>query len=233
MRPQNVENRPTESCRMKMQFACPSCGAAGSMDASLSGKQVRCRQCKYRFAIPSPGEPEDEGYALDVPIGGAAEVSSIEPELGSTFVSRRGDESTTTAAAPRKARRPASGSSSRIARGQESDYSWRSWPFRTMIVALIVLATVALLAPRGTLIVGCLLMIFGSLMVLLGFGAGAYGAFREDVLYGLLYLLVPLYTGYYFVTRWDDLWAWFACSTAGVALVVLGTQMLRWNGMVV
>ena len=33
------------------------------------------------------------------------------------------------------------------------------------------------------------------------------------------------------VTRWDDLWPWFACSTAGVALISLGTEMLRWGGV--
>ncbi len=68
-------------------------------------------------------------------------------------------------------------------------------------------------------------------MVLVGFGAGAYGAFSEDFLYGVLYLVIPLYTAYYLVTRWDDLWVWFACSTAGVALVLLGTEMVRWAGV--
>jgi len=45
--------------------------------------------------------------------------------------------------------------------------------------------------------VGCVLMAVGSLMVLAGYGVGAYGAFREDFLYGMLYLLVPLYAAYY------------------------------------
>ena len=43
--------------------------------------------------------------------------------------------------------------------------------------------------------------------------------------------MIPLYTAYYMVTRWDDLWVWFACSTAGVALVLLGTEMVRWGGI--
>jgi len=30
---------------------------------------------------------------------------------------------------------------------------------------------------------------------------GAYGAFSEDVIYGILYVVIPLYTGYYIVTR--------------------------------
>jgi hypothetical protein len=66
---------------------------------------------------------------------------------------------------------------------------------------------------------------------LLGWGAGAFGAFSEDLLYGLLYVLIPLYSAYYLVTRWDDLWRWFACSTAGVGLVLVGTEILRWSGV--
>ena len=112
-----------------------------------------------------------------------------------------------------------------------SDLAWRALLIRGMIVAVIASAAIALFAPRGSLIVGSLLLTLGSVMVLVGYGVGAYGAFREDLLYGILYLLVPLYAAYYLVTRWDDLWVWFACSTAGVALISLGTEMLRWNGV--
>ena len=65
----------------------------------------------------------------------------------------------------------------------------------------------------------------------LGYAAGAYGAFCEDFLYGFLYLVIPLYTAYYLVTRWEDLWRWFACSTTGVGLVLFGTQLLLWSGV--
>ncbi len=97
---------------------------------------------------------------------------------------------------------------------------------------MLVLAAIALFAPRGPILVGSVLLALGTLMVLFGFGVGAYGAFREDVLYGLLYLAIPFYTAYYVVTRWDDLWVWFACSTVGVGLVMLGTEILRWNGVI-
>lgn len=88
----------------------------------------------------------------------------------------------------------------------------------------------ALLAPRGTWIAGCVLVALGGVLVPLGYFAGAYGAFREDFLYGFLYLVIPLYAAYYLVTRWEDLWPWFACSTAGVGLVWLGTELVRWGG---
>jgi hypothetical protein len=100
-----------------------------------------------------------------------------------------------------------------------------------MIVAVLAFAAIVLFAPHGRLIVGGTKVGLGSVMVLVGYGAGAYGAFREDLLDGFLHVLVPLYTADYLVTRWEDLWVWLACSTAGVALVVLGTEMLRWDGV--
>ena len=214
---------------MSIRFACPSCGAAGAVGATLVGKHLRCKHCKYRFTIPTPEKPDDESYALEKPIGEAVGFAATSPAPGSTFVPRRGEEPTT--AAPRKTKQTSSGSTTRPARRLESDFAWRVWLIRGMIGSLLAFAAIALFAPRGTLIVGCLLLILGSVMVLVGFGAGAYGAFHEDLLYGVLYLLVPLYAAYYFLTRWDDLWVWFACSTAGVALVVFGTEILRWNGV--
>ena len=85
----------------------------------------------------------------------------------------------------------------------------------------------ALFAPRGVVIAGSALIILGSLMVLVGYAAGAYGAFCEDFLYGFFYLVFPLYTGYYLVTRWEDLWKWLVSSTVGVGLVLIGIKMLE------
>jgi hypothetical protein len=34
------------------------------------------------------------------------------------------------------------------------------------------------------------------------------------------------------LTRWDDLWIWFACMTGGVGLASLGIEMVRWAGVV-
>jgi len=95
---------------------------------------------------------------------------------------------------------------------------------------VLILTAIALLAPHGTWLVGCVLMAIGGILVPVAYFAGAYGAFSEDSLYGLLYLLIPLYAGYYIVTRWEDLWVWVACATLGVGLVLLGTEMVRWAG---
>jgi hypothetical protein len=98
-----------------------------------------------------------------------------------------------------------------------------------VFAALALLAT-ALIAPGGLMLSGSIVLLLGTVLVIVGYLAGAYGAFSEDFLYGFLYLVIPLYTAYYLLTRWDDLWRWFVCSTAGVGLVLLGTEMLRWSG---
>jgi hypothetical protein len=108
---------------------------------------------------------------------------------------------------------------------------WWKWLIGFAAMTVLALVAVSLILPSGTLIAACVVIVIGSVMLLTGFFVGAYGAFREDVLYGLLYILIPLYTAYYLVTRWDDLWVWCACSTAGVGLILLGTEIARWSGV--
>lgn len=217
---------------MKIPFACPSCGAAGSADLSYAGKAVRCKHCNHRFILPGSGEPEPEDYALAEPTEGMAGCIATGPAHGSAFVPARGDEPSSVTA-PRARKRTGSASRGPIVSRQEPVVAWRAWLLRAGVFAAVVIAATALVAPRGTVIAGCVLMALGSGMVLAGYAVGAYAAFREDFLYGFLYLAVPLYTAYYLVSRWEDLWVWFACSSAGVVLVLLGTEMLRWSGIVV
>jgi hypothetical protein len=220
---------------MKIPFSCPACGAAGSVEAAFAGRQGRCKQCNHRFTIPEPGESEAEVYTLDGPAEVRAEAADVGPNPVSAFVPARGDEpSAFTSHRTRKRTEPTTirPAHRRRHRRPESEFAWGTWLLRGAAVTVLALAAIALVAPRGTTIVGFVLLALGSLMVLVGFGAGAYGAFREDFLYGFLYMAIPLYTAYYLVTRWDDLWPWFACSTLGVGLVLLGTEMLRWSGAI-
>ncbi len=108
--------------------------------------------------------------------------------------------------------------------------SWQGWLAVAGPVCVLTLTGIAFLAPNGLTIVGCILLVVGALLAVLGFIAGAYGAFSEDSLYGFFYLLFPIYTAYYMVTRWEDLRVWFACSTVGVGLVLFGTVLIRWAG---
>ena len=212
---------------MKISFACPSCGVSGSADDSLAGKLVRCKPCNHRFAIPKAGESEAGGYGLDAPASPKAGGVAIGPDEGSVFAPSRGDSPVF---APSPGKRKAT-PSSRPRREERPDFDRRKWLIRGGAAVVLGLVGIALLAPNGLVVAGSAMMILGASMILVGYGAGLYGAFSEDFLYFLLYLLIPLYAAYYLVTRWEDLWAWFACSTAGFALVLLGTQMLRWGGV--
>jgi predicted Zn finger-like uncharacterized protein len=211
---------------MKNAFTCPGCGASGSVEDALIGKQVRCKQCNHRFAVPSPVEAEADGYSLVEPTRGNAGVVGTTKDTRVVFVPARGDQPPI-ALSVRKPRRVISGSNPRRSRSQESGFAWKTWLIRVGVLAAIALLATALFAPHGVVLAASAMLILGMAMVLVGYGAGAYGAFSEDFLYGLLYLVFPFYTAYYLVTRWEDLWFWFACSTAGVGLVLVGTQILR------
>jgi hypothetical protein len=215
---------------MRISFACPSCAAGGSVDASAAGRLARCKHCGCRFTIPRPGEPDTAGYSLEGPDEPSDSSHATVPPPDSTFVRSRRENAT---APPRQPKRRAPEATARTTRKRVSRFPWGTWLIRGAIATALVLAAIAFLAPNGKLIAGCFLMALGGLMIVAGYVAGAYGAFHEDFLYGFLYLVIPLYTAYYIVTRWEDLWVWFACSTAGVGLVFLGTEVARWGGVMV
>jgi predicted Zn finger-like uncharacterized protein len=224
----NSDSLLTKESLMKMTFACPDCGATGSADSSLAGRQVRCKPCGTRFVVPGIAERESDDYSLEPPSRQNAEGEPPRHEPEALFVPSRGEEPTFT---PRKEKRTKSRSTSKKSRREAPAFDWRTWLIRGGIAAVIALVAVALFAPRGMVIVGCILVTLGMVMVLVGFSAGAYGAFCEDFLYLILYLFIPLYTAYYLVTRWEDLWRWCVCSTCGVGLVLIGTEILRRSGV--
>ncbi len=215
---------------MRVSFACPSCNAPGSIDAVHIGKQVRCKQCGAQFAIPNPDEPEPYVYALE-----ELPEPTVNDKPGSlaedaVFVPSRVDKSSY-AERPKRQRRRTSETITRTVRRRKPDFPWQTWLIRVGIAYTVILTAIALIAPDGTWLAGCILLVTGMLLVLVGWSAGAYGAFREDFLYGFLYVVIPVYTAFYIVTRWEDLWVWFTGSTVGVGLVLLGWAMLRWAGV--
>lgn len=218
---------------MTVSFACPSCNASGTVDAVHIGKQVRCKHCGTHFSIPDQQDPQADVYALEEP---SPQVATGRSHRGAgedaVFVPARAEERSST---DRPRRREGSVSTETI-RKFRSSRSVSAWLTRFIwggIALVLILVAVALLAPHGTWLVGCILIAIGGTLVPVAYIAGAYGAFSEDSLYGFLYLMVPLYAGYYLVTRWEDLWVWVVCATVGVGLVLLGTEMVRWAGAAV
>jgi hypothetical protein len=217
---------------MNVSFACPSCNAAGSVDAVHIGKQVRCKHCGAHFSIPDPDDSQPDVYALEEPSPQATRTRSNSPPEDAVFVPARGD-ATSAVDRPRREERSVSGPTSRSVRVRKSDFVWKTWLIWGGVALVLILAAIALLAPHGTWLVGCILISIGGILVPVAYFAGAYGAFSEDSLYGLLYITIPLYTAYYLVTRWEDLWIWIICATLGVGLVLIGTEMVRWAGAAV
>jgi hypothetical protein len=199
----------------------------GSLDAANAGKTVRCKHCGGRSTVPAAGDPEASVYTLEEPAAAPSGETARAPAGDSTFVAARGDNALTAPMASRHVpRAPRSG-----ARKRRANFAWLYWLIGLAAVIALGLVVVSLLVPSGTLIAACVVILIGSAMLLSGYFAGAYGAFHEDFIYGVLYLLIPLYTAYYLVTRWDDLWVWCVCSTAGVGLILLGTEIARWSGV--
>ncbi len=77
---------------MKIAFACPSCGASGTVDGSLVGKHVRCKHCTHRFAVAGRGKSGAGGYTLVQPTREPAGVAATVPDPGPVFVPSRGNE---------------------------------------------------------------------------------------------------------------------------------------------
>src|SRR5271166_679054 len=200
---------------MNVSFACPSCNASGSVDAVHIGKQVRCKHCGAHFAIPDPESSEPDVYGLEEPSPQPTRARAISPAEEAVFVPARGDVRSA-GDGPRRMETFVSGPTSRKVRASKSSSSWQTWLIWSGMALVLILTAITLLAPHGTWLVGCILVAIGGILVPVAYFAGAYGAFSEDSLYGFFYLMIPLYAGYYIVTRWEDLWVWVVCATVGV-----------------
>lgn len=205
---------------MPIAFACPRCGKSYSVDPSLAGRSGKCKACGRPMTVPHFYDDGDdtvatEGYDLSEPLPVAAPGA----EAGSVFVPAGLEPH-----APPRRRRPASAGVKRSRRDEDDEpFHVRHFGLLVAIPSLLAagLGLTALIVPNGSLIVACVLAALGGLMILAGYFIGLWAAWREDSLYAFLYLFIPLYTAYYFVTRWDGLRPWFIGMTVGVGLVVV------------
>ena len=231
-----------------IDFACESCGVRGRVAESMVGRRVRCNQCKHVFVVPRPGESFPDAYEMTDPAVGSPATPAPSPVVGaSTFAPTYRD----TSGAP--GRRLPLASKRRKRKGKGRASADRSWPPGWMVrrfstsegayspvralpwvagAGLVggLIAAVTFAVPSLAGVGGSLLALIGFVLVGVGYGVGAVAAFSEDSLYGYLYLGLPIYTGYYLITRLDDLWPWFLCSTIGFALFLAGMRALQLSG---
>ena len=212
---------------MTIAFACPSCGRSHEVDDSRAGRKGRCQGCGEVMTVPDAPE-SDEPYALaDSEPSPTRSAPRVPPPSGaeSTFVSRQ--DPARDRPARKKSRRK---KLIRQAREEADDVvailkgSWK-WLVGVPAVAMAVLGLIAVLVPNGSLVVACLLAVAGMALLTVGFAVGAYGAFHEDFLNGMLYVFIPLYTAYFIVTNWDAMWRWFLMMAAGAILIAIAGEI--------
>jgi hypothetical protein len=202
--------------RMAISFACEGCGKHFEVDEAHAGKRGKCSGCGRPMIVPhgrpaSPAAAEPEVYGL---------IAAPEPEP-STFVSVLGRTST----------RPSGSRGPGLKAGRGSEAPVGSGVVRPLAIGIgvvvLVLILVAMILPRGMMIAGGIIAGAGLIMTVYAYAIGAYIAFTEDFLYGFLYLVIPLYTAYYIISRWDDMRAHIVVGAVGLPLLLIGAAMME------
>jgi hypothetical protein len=211
---------------MKIRVTCASCGKQYEVDGAFAGKRGKCAACGARMTIPGedhaasspPSEPD--AYQLD-------EVHDGEqPNL---FTSAQGSESLEEPPPRRRAKKKEPGSSGRKRR--ETARPQPALSGRAILIGLTCVASVlvilAFFVPGTRMNIGRAIALAGLVLFVFGYGSGAYIAFTEDDLYGWLYLLLPPYAAYYFVSRWDEMSSRLVMLVVGLALLAGGGRLLE------
>jgi hypothetical protein len=211
---------------MPITFACPRCGKSYSVDPALAGRKGKCSACGRPMTIPTFYDDGDdtiatEGYDLSEPVAAA-----VVPEEQTVFVAAGRDPDVRSD--PRRRERPSVGTRPGRIRPEDDEpfhVRHRAALIGAPLLFLAALGLIAAIVKNGTLIAACVLAGLGALLILIGYTVGLWAAFREDSLYGFFYFVFPLYTAYYILTRFEDLWPWFLAMTVGAGLVTVGATI--------
>jgi hypothetical protein len=222
---------------MTIAFECPKCGRGFMVASAHSGRRARCKGCGEVLTVPpatadsttAEFEPESDTYALEEIIPPA------EPIGQAAFVPAPADSDQQ----PNRSHRAARAKLVRQAKREAVNIAARVVPLLPWLLGVpaataFTLGLVAAIIPGGTMIAGSILAVAGIVLLLSGYGLGAYVAFTEDSLYGILYLIFPPYTAYYIVMNWNEMWPSFALTITGaatltIAIVIMGAGLEKDN----
>ena len=203
---------------MTIQFTCPDCGQGYEVDDALAGRKARCKGCGIVVLVPARSvvatDQDHENYELEERLAVG--------ESGGPSIYFRGPADPGVVASRQRAEDRAEriGQATR----QATDFAVRAarlWPWLLGVPAGLaaVLGLIAAIVPGGTMIAGGILALVGIILLLGGHALGAYVAYTEDPMHGWFYLAFPLYTSYYIVANWGDMWRWVALTVAGAAIL--------------
>lgn len=123
--------------------------------------------------------------------------------------------------------------SERIANEKLEDKKTRAqgapvWVYFIAFAGVLAFVACMLLMPRDTAfrINGIGLIVFGQIIVTIYSILMLIVAFQEDVICGVMYLLVPFYALYYLVTRWSRLSGYFMMILLGYFFMSVGWGMI-------
>jgi hypothetical protein len=210
---------------MPITFACEDCGQSLSVPEALAGRRGKCRGCGHEMIVPRPGEPPgDSGYGLADPVPVAPPAPEPIAVVESTFTKARQHPSRVGRS---EAPPPEPVARKTLTRKQRA--ALRGLAKRVLVGiggASIALVLVALVVPKGAMIVGWTLAALGLAVFGYGYATMLYIAWTEDWAYGLGFLFPP-FALWYTVTRMEDLWHRLAIMAVGVAILTAASWFLK------
>ena len=237
------------AARGTVVFNCPRCFKRYEVDASLSGKKSRCKDCKEVFTIPTPMIVPEPAPVEPVSSGKKSALSGrnfavIPEEVVSEFeedLEFEPDDAVRRAPPPRVDEEPMELIPRRIDYPKQGIRKSRREDVDTEVgvtvagayVALGILAFIILAiwhaagepgsAKLGR-VFGASLLILCVLGILMATWANIWLyviAFRDKIEQGIFCLLVPFYILYYILSRWRETRGIFAMCFAPIAILLL------------
>lgn len=213
---------------MKIAFTCSGCGKGYEVDASRAGRKGRCKSCGVMMVVPAmstkvaqDSHATDEYAMEDTPSG----ELKTEP---TSFARTSNDPDGRT----RRERKESASKLLEQVKGEAEEVitSYAGLIRRVLVgiaISGVVLGIIAATVNHGTFYVGASLVGLGLLIIFAGYALGVYIAYTEDLLHAALFLTIPIYTGYYIVTNWDEMWRSFALMVVGGILLSIGATILE------
>ncbi len=237
------------AARGTVVFNCPRCFKRYEVDASLSGKKSRCKDCKEVFTIPSPMNAPEPAPVEQAPPAKKSSLSGrnftvipeeVVPDVAEQFVFEPDDavrrappprvDEEPMELIPRRTTYPKQGT--RRSRRENVDTEFGvtvAGAYVALgILAFIILAIWHAAGDPGAEKVGrvfraslLILMVLGILMANWASIWLLVIAFRDKIEQGLFCLFVPLYPLYYILSRWRETRGIFAMSVAPFLMLLL------------
>jgi hypothetical protein len=226
-------------------FFCPNCGKRFDRDESLAGMKARCKDCQHVFVIPAtgggrpantarshpkPSPARSARPAADVPVDdpyGFDEVASVSPARDRYPEAGEESDLLPPMRRPGTVRR-------KPGRRNGEEFAWVGpvavigIGLEAILLALFVFFTLAKLSTAATVIEWIIRIVYTGMLVT-GCIVFCVVPFTEGVLHGVLCLIVPFYSLYYVVTRWESMRRPFSLllsvAVMPIAVVLFGSAI--------